>query len=107
MEIDAEKDEPTDFAARLSMLHKILLKNGIEASHRAGKYYDCAVKETDYKVGDQVMGWDKELASKEGNMVIKPWIGTFIMVEKLGGVGCELHSRIANKAARVYLNSLR
>ena len=107
LEIDAEDDEPTDLAARLSMLHKILLKNGIRARHRAAKYYDCAVKETEYKIGDRVMVWDKELASKEGNKVIKPWIGPYIIVEKLGRVGCELRSEIGNKVARVHVNRLR
>ena len=58
-------------------------------------------------MGDRVLLWSTELATQEGNKVIKPWIGPFVVTARLGSVGYELKSEVGGRVARVHINRLR
>ena len=49
------EDEPEDLSARLALVHKDLMVAGRRSRTQAAKYYDKAVEETTYDVGDRVL----------------------------------------------------
>lgn len=68
-ECDKETDDPTP---KLSRIHKVLVKNATRAWNRATNYYNKALKEVGYELGDRVLLWNRELSTKNGNKVVRP-----------------------------------
>lgn len=87
-EIDGMEDEPAGLVKQISNLHKVLVLNSERAQTQVGKFYDKAVYDTNYEKEDRVLSRDKEVSTKDGNKIVRPWIGPYDVAEKLGRVGC-------------------
>lgn len=51
--------------------------------------------------------WSKKLGKDEGKKVVKPWVGPYVVKNKLGRVGYEMESEVGLKRVRVHVNRLR
>lgn len=107
VDIDFAEEEPESLACRLSELHKQLLSRARKERTRAKLQYDKAVKEVRFKVGDRVLVWSENLNKAIGRKIIKPWLGPYKIVKRLGRVGYELKSEVGDKVTRAHANRLR
>ena len=64
-----------------------------------GSQHDKVVRETQYQEGVKVLMWSSKLGKDEGNKVVRPWIGPYVVKRKLGRVGYELESEVGAKRA--------
>lgn len=107
LDIDRVMGEPEGLAGELAALHKQLISTGKKARARGKKQYDKTINPVEFNIGERVLLWSVKLNSKEGNKVIKPWIGPYVVIGRLGRVGHQLKSEMGSKIVRVHANRLR
>lgn len=108
-EVDLEfnDEDPQNLSSKLSTLHKRLLSRSMKARLHGKSYYDQTVRETEFEVGDRVLIWSQQLAKLECRKIWKPWIGPYVVKEKLGRVRFVLESETGKNLVRAHTNRLR
>ena len=101
------RGEPYELSSHLRDLHDRLLSRGVRARELAADEYDKDVKDLGFVVGDRVLVWSPELASREGNKIIRPWLGPYRVDEVLSPVSFMLKSELGGKIARVHPNRMQ
>jgi hypothetical protein len=79
-------DEPEDLALRLAEIHERLHDKSLSARNAAGRVYDRAVKETSFAIGERVFVFHPPGLIEEGRKVLPPWMGPYVVTEKLSEV---------------------
>jgi transposase InsO family protein len=100
-------DEPQDLAERLSAVHRDLLTAGRRSRTSAAKYYEQAVMETRFKIGDRALIYHPPGDAEVGRKLRVPWIGPYSITDKHSPVSYSLKSEIDGKSARAHVNRLR
>jgi hypothetical protein len=99
-------DEPTDLAERLKEVHRDLMAAGRRSRMAAARYYDQAVKETSFVVGDRVLIWHPPGEVEVGRKLRVLWIGPYRITDQHSPVSYSLKSEIGGKVARAHVNRL-
>jgi transposase InsO family protein len=100
-------EEPTDLPTSLARLHEDMLRGGLRSRDRAARHYDRAVDETMYQEGDRVLVYHPPALTERGRKLRVPWLGPYVVKERLSAVGYVLESVLGGKRARVHVNRLR
>jgi hypothetical protein len=100
-------DEPTNLAERLKEVHRDLLIAGRRSRTVAARYYDLAVKETSFVVGDRVLIWHPPGEVEVGRKLRVPWIGPYRIIDQHSPVSYSLKAEGGEKVARAHVNRLR
>jgi hypothetical protein len=102
-----DETQAKDLPARLAAAHADLLPAGRLSRDRAARYYDAAVKETVYKVGDTVVVFNPPGVTEVGRKLHAPWLGPYKISERLSPVRYILESLLGGKRVRAHVNRLR
>jgi len=107
MLIDQEMCPEKELGSHLSSLHFQLLSKGTAARAKAAKQYDKLVAGAEYEVGDRVMVYHPRLDTEIGRKLRTPWMGPYLVEEKLTSIAYMLRSESTHQSARVHVNRLR
>ena len=103
-EIERAMGEPQDLATHLAALHRKLLARSTKSQQNAARRYDAAVKDVGLKVGDRVLMWSPENASKEGSKIVLPWLGPYVITATPTTKSLVMKAEHGNLEARVHPN---
>jgi hypothetical protein len=101
------EEKPEDLPSRLAAVHADLLLAGKHSRSAAEKFYNRAVAECSYAIGDRVLIFHPPGLVETGRKLRVPWIGPYRIVESQSDVSYVLRSEIEGKSARVHVNRLR
>jgi hypothetical protein len=101
------EDEPENIPSRLAAVHADLLSARKRSRSAAEKYYNRAVTECSYAIGDRVLIFHPPGLVETGLKLRVPWIGPYRIVERQSDVSYVLQSEIEGNSARVHVNRLR
>jgi Integrase core domain len=100
-------DEPEDLSSTMAKIHADLMSTGLHSRDVAATYYDRAVKECKYEVGDRVLLYQSQGAMEQGRKLRVPWLGPYRVVARQSSVGYTIKSEMSELEARVHVNRLR
>jgi hypothetical protein len=100
-------EEPDDLPSWLVAVHADLLSAGKRSRSAAEKFYNRAVVEYSYAIGDGVLAFHPPGLVETGQKLRVPWIGPYRIVERQSDVSYVLRSEIEGKSALVHVNRLR
>jgi hypothetical protein len=83
------------------------MSTGLHSRDVAATYYDRAVKECKYEVGDRVLLYQSQGAMEQGRKLRVPWPGPYRVVARQSSVGYTIKSEMNELEARVHVNRLR
>jgi hypothetical protein len=95
-----------DLPARLRQLHTELFTKSLQARRKAEKYYNKAVDEREYEVGDRVLVYDNEGDVAVGRKLRVPWLGPYRVTEKLSKLNYVLRGELTGAEARSHVNRM-
>jgi hypothetical protein len=100
-------EEPEDLAERLGKTQKDLLSAGSRSRTQAARYYDRAVEEVSFGLGDRVPVYHPPGDVEVGRKLRVPWIGPYTISERHFPVSYTLVSEVGGKEARTHVNRLK
>jgi transposase InsO family protein len=103
--IDEKSEE--NLSAQLQSVHDELYRRGKNARSAAAKQYDKAVRVAQYDVGDRVLLFHPPALVEEGRKLRSPWLGPYVVTEKLSPIAYILRGEVTGDVARVHVNRLR
>jgi hypothetical protein len=80
------EDEPEDLPSRLAAVHADLLSAGKRGRSAADKFYNRAVTECSYAIGDRVLIFHPLGLVETGRKLRVPWIGPYRIFERQSDV---------------------
>lgn len=96
----------TDLATALRETHDMLRSNVSVAKDRAERYYNKAVSEVQFSVGDRVVIYESEGDLSEERKLRSPWLGPYVFREVLSPLGNLLQKEVSGPVSRSNVNRL-
>jgi hypothetical protein len=95
-----------DLSVRIRSLQEEIFRKSVATKTMGEKFYNKSVEERVYEVGDRVLVFDVEGTVAKGRKFRAPWLGPYVIVEKVTDINYVLQAEGNRAIARSHVNRL-